>query len=301
VRNLLAFSRQAGARLAEEDLTPVVERCRMLLKHQAEMLGVTLEARTAPDLPKIVCDAAQVQQVVLALAMNALEATPSDGRVSIEASRDGDGVRLAIADTGWGIPKEHLDRIFEPFFTTKERGKGTGLGLSTVYGIVKQSGGEVTVSSMPGAGTEFRISFPCVEAPLDEAPAAPPAARPVPGSGTVILVEDEVAVRELIHSVLEVNGYRVLTARDPHDALRLGEGYAGSVDLLITDVIMPGMNGRDLAARITASRPGLRVLYISGYTEEILEGARLPGDGSAYLQKPFGLGALAAAVRDALA
>ena len=136
VRNLLAFSRQAGARLAEEDLSPVVERCRMLLKHQAEMLSVTLETRVEPDLPKVVCDAAQVQQVILALAMNALEATPSDGRVSIEASREGDGVRLVVSDTGWGIPKDHLDRIFEPFFTTKEAGKGVGLGLAVVYGIV---------------------------------------------------------------------------------------------------------------------------------------------------------------------
>ena len=128
VRNLLAFSRQTGARFVEEDLAPVVERCRMLLKHQAEMLGVTLETAVDPDLPRIVCDAGQVQQMLLALAMNALEATPSDGRVSIEARRDGEGVRLVVADTGGGIPRDHLDRIFEPFFTTKEAGKGVGLG-----------------------------------------------------------------------------------------------------------------------------------------------------------------------------
>jgi len=160
VRNLLAFSRQSGARLAEEDLAPVVERCRMLLKHQAEMLGVTLEARVAPDLPRVVCDAAQVQQVILALAMNALEATPSDGRVSIEASRDGDGVRLVIADTGGGIPQEHLDRIFEPFFTTKEAGKGVGLGLAVVYGIVNGHHGRVGVESEPGRGTTFTVHLP---------------------------------------------------------------------------------------------------------------------------------------------
>jgi two-component system NtrC family sensor kinase len=160
VRNLLAFSRQSGARLAEEDLSPVVERCRMLLKHQAEMLGVTLETRVAPDLPKVVCDAAQVQQVILALAMNALEATPSEGRVSIEAAPDGDGVRLAVADTGWGIPKEHLDRIFEPFFTTKEAGKGVGLGLAVVYGIVSGHHGRVVVESEPGRGTTFTVHLP---------------------------------------------------------------------------------------------------------------------------------------------
>jgi two-component system NtrC family sensor kinase len=160
VRNLLAFSRQAGARLAEEDLSPVVERCRMLLKHQAEMLSVTLETRVEPDLPKVVCDAAQVQQVILALAMNALEATPSDGRVSIEASREGDGVRLAVSDTGWGIPKDHLDRIFEPFFTTKEAGKGVGLGLAVVYGIVNSHHGRIDVESEPGRGTTFTVRLP---------------------------------------------------------------------------------------------------------------------------------------------
>jgi len=160
VRNLLAFSRQTGARLAEEDLSPVVERCRMLLKHQAEMLGVTLETRVAPELPKVVCDAAQVQQVILALAMNALEATPSDGRVSIEAGPDGGGVRLAVADTGWGIPKEHLDRIFEPFFTTKEAGKGVGLGLAVVYGIVNGHHGSIDVESEPGRGTTFIVRLP---------------------------------------------------------------------------------------------------------------------------------------------
>jgi two-component system NtrC family sensor kinase len=160
VRNLLAFSRQAGARLAEEDLAPIVERCRMLLKHQAEMLGVTLETRVAPGLPRIVCDGAQVQQVILALAMNALEATPADGRVTIEAGPDGDGAKLAVADTGAGIPKEHLDRIFEPFFTTKEAGKGVGLGLAVVYGIVTGHHGRIDVASEPGRGTTFTIHLP---------------------------------------------------------------------------------------------------------------------------------------------
>jgi len=170
VRNLLAFSRQAGARLAEEDLSPVVERCRMLLKHQAEMLSVTLETRVEPDLPKVVCDAAQVQQVILALAMNALEATPSEGRVSIEAAREGDGVRLVVSDTGGGIPKDHLDRIFEPFFTTKEAGKGVGLGLAVVYGIVTGHHGRIDVESEPGRGTTFTIHLPARQP--DEAPGA---------------------------------------------------------------------------------------------------------------------------------
>ena len=160
VRNLLAFSRQSGARLAEEDLAPVVERCRMLLNHQAALLDVTLETHVAPDLPRVVCDAAQVQQVILALAMNALEATPADGRVTIEAARDGDGVKLVVADTGWGIPQEHLDRIFEPFFTTKEAGKGVGLGLAVVYGIVNGHHGRIGVESEPGRGTTFTVHLP---------------------------------------------------------------------------------------------------------------------------------------------
>ncbi len=160
VRNLLAFSRQTGARLAEEDLAPIVERCRMLLNHQAALLDVTLEARAAPGLPKVVCDGAQVQQMILALAMNALEATPANGRVTIEAARDGDGVKLVVADTGAGIPKEHLDRIFEPFFTTKEAGKGVGLGLAVVYGIVNGHHGRIDVASEPGQGTTFTIHLP---------------------------------------------------------------------------------------------------------------------------------------------
>jgi two-component system NtrC family sensor kinase len=178
VRNLLAFSRQTGARLAEEDLAPVVERCRMLLKHQAEMLNVTLEARVEPGLPKVVCDGAQVQQMILALAMNALEATPPDGRVSIEAAPDGDGVKLVVADTGWGIPKDHLDRIFEPFFTTKEAGKGVGLGLAVVYGIVTAHHGRIDVQSEPGRGTTFTVRLPArppegAEAGAGEGPTSP--------------------------------------------------------------------------------------------------------------------------------
>jgi two-component system NtrC family sensor kinase len=178
VRNLLAFSRQTGARLAQDDLAPVVERCRMLLKHQAEMLDVTLETRAAPDLPRVVCDAAQVQQVILALAMNALEATPGQGRVSIEAARDGDGVKLVVADTGWGIPKEHLDRIFEPFFTTKETGKGVGLGLAVVYGIVNAHHGRIDVESEPGQGTTFTVHLPARQPEDAQAAAGESAASP---------------------------------------------------------------------------------------------------------------------------
>jgi two-component system NtrC family sensor kinase len=160
VRNLLAFSRQTRALFAEEEMAPIVERGRMLLRHQAEMLGITLLARAAERLPRVVCDRGQVEQMILALAMNALEATPSGGRVSVEAAPEGEGVRLVVSDTGAGIPKQHLDRIFEPFFTTKEAGKGVGLGLAVVYGIVERHHGRIEVDSEPGRGTTFTVHLP---------------------------------------------------------------------------------------------------------------------------------------------
>jgi two-component system NtrC family sensor kinase len=160
VRNLLAFSRESSARFAETELAPVVERCRLLLHHQAEILGVTLEARVPEGLPLVECDAAQVQQLLLALAMNALEATPQGGRVSVAVRPDGDAVALVVADTGSGIPREHQDRIFEPFFTTKEAGKGVGLGLAVVYGIVNRHHGTITLDSEAGRGTTFTVRLP---------------------------------------------------------------------------------------------------------------------------------------------
>jgi two-component system NtrC family sensor kinase len=160
VRNLLAFSRDTSARFSLTELGPVVERCRLLLHHQAEMLGVTLETRVPAELPRVVCDAAQVQQMLLALAMNALEATPENGRVTLAAGPADDGVILAVSDTGAGIPREHQDRIFEPFFTTKEAGKGVGLGLAVVYGIVTRHHGTIDLASEPGRGTTFTIRLP---------------------------------------------------------------------------------------------------------------------------------------------
>jgi two-component system NtrC family sensor kinase len=182
VRNLLAFSRQSGARFAEEDLAPVLERCRMLLRHQAEILGVTLEVRTERDLPRVVCDAAQVQQMILALAMNALEATPAEGRVEVAARGEEGGVCLVVADTGAGIPREHVDRVFEPFFTTKEAGKGVGLGLAVVYGIVNRHHGRIEVESEPGRGTAFTVHLPALQ-PADT--------EPGPGTSAPALAGDE--------------------------------------------------------------------------------------------------------------
>ncbi len=179
VRNLLAFSRQSGSRFAEEEIAPVLERCRLLLNHQAEMLSLTLEVRCERGLPRVVCDAAQVQQLLLALAMNALEATPPEGRVSLAARREADGVALEVSDTGSGIPKEHQDRIFEPFFTTKEAGKGVGLGLAVVYGIVNRHHGTIEVASEPGRGTRIKVRLP-LRQPAEEAWAE---ARPAHAGG----------------------------------------------------------------------------------------------------------------------
>ena len=186
VRNLLAFSRHDGARFAEADMAPVVERCRLLLNHQAEMLGVTLAARVDAGLPRVVCDAAQVQQMLLALSMNALEATPPEGRVTIEARPDGDGVALVVSDTGHGIRAEDHERIFEPFFTTKEEGKGVGLGLAVVYGIVERHHATIDVRSAAGEGTTFTVRLPprqpaAAEGEEDERAPAPTARRPDDG------------------------------------------------------------------------------------------------------------------------
>jgi two-component system NtrC family sensor kinase len=180
VRNLLAFSRDTGARFDEAELAPVIERCRLLLHHQAEMLGVALETRVADELPKLVCDQAQVQQMLLALAMNALEATPEGGRVTIGARPDPEGIALFVADTGSGIPAEHLDRIFEPFFTTKEAGKGVGLGLAVVYGIVNRHHGRIDVESEPGRGTTFTARLPLAQPQAESNASSEPARRSAP-------------------------------------------------------------------------------------------------------------------------
>jgi CheY-like chemotaxis protein len=198
------------------------------------------------------------------------------------------------------MDKETQSRIFEPFFTTKEKGKGTGLGLSTVYGIVKQSGGYIFAQSDPGCGTNFRIYLPRVPDPaavpgMDKHPQGPTG-----GSETVLLVEDEESVRELVRETLKARGYTVIEASDGISGMRVAEEYPGKIEILITDVVMPGMSGRELAKRITAARPDIKVLYLSGYTEDAIihEGALEPG--TAFLQKPFTLQVLARKVREVL-
>ena len=217
-----------------------------------------------------------------------------------EGVAPGSYVMLAVSDTGVGMTPETQAHIFEPFFTTKEVGKGTGLGLATVYGIVKQSDGHIAVYSEPGRGTTFKIYVPRVTlAPesLDLIPGPPPTAG---GHETVLIAEDDRAVREVVAATLEQRGYRVLRAPDAKTALEQARRHAGGVDLLLTDIVMPGMTGRELAQTLTAERPGLRVLYMSGYTDDTVVRHGVLEEGMPFLQKPFTADALTLKVREVL-
>ena len=305
---LLAFSRKQILQPKVIDLNVVVANMgKMLRRVIGEDVDLVIVAR--PGLAPVYADPGQLEQVVLNLAVNARDAMPGGGRLTIEtapaslARADGGPadagpgrhVMLAVTDSGVGMDAAVSERIFEPFFTTKEVGKGTGLGLSTVYGIVQQSGGTIDVWSEPGRGTRFSIYLPGVDEPADASPG--PEALPRGGTETVLLCEDEPALRQLAREVLEEYGYTVLEAGDGREALDVAAAHAGSIDLLVTDVVMPRMNGRELAARLTAAR-SLRVVYMSGYTETHPIRGRAPG--AAFLQKPFSPLVLARTVRAVL-
>jgi signal transduction histidine kinase/CheY-like chemotaxis protein len=314
-QQLLAFSRKQLLRPRVLDLNPLLAGLEPILRR---LLGesVALALRPAPGPVAVHADPSQLEQVVLNLAVNARDAMPEGGQVVIETAavdldeafarrhqgaRPGPAIRLAVADTGTGMDEATLARIFEPFFTTKEVGRGTGLGLATVYGIVKQSGGYIRVESAPGRGSRFEVYLPRVEAAAADAPPSPAGPGSVPGgTETVLLVEDEPGVRDLARDVLAAQGYRVLAAGDPAEALRLSGGHPGPVHLLLTDVVMPGMSGRDLAERLLAGRPGLRVLYMSGYADHAIVEHGVVDPAVPFLPKPFTAEALARRVRDAL-
>ncbi len=276
---------------------------------------ITLTTQLQPTLGRVKADPGQLEQVILNLVVNARDALPHGGKLTLETrnveldeeyarlhadAKPGRYVLLAVSDTGCGMAPEVQAHIFEPFFTTKEKGKGTGLGLATVYGIVQQCGGHVSVYSEVGVGTTMKVYLPRVPN-AGSSPDSPANLASMPrGHETVLLVEDEDAVRSLARLVLRNYGYTVLEASHGEAAIRLADEHAGHIDLLVTDVIMPGMGGRALAAALLERRPGLRVLYLSGYTDDAVVRHGILQEQVLFLQKPFAAAALARKVREVL-
>jgi len=295
-KQLLAFGRRQVLKPSPLDLNTVVEEVGPLLRRLLGE-GVALEVRRAADLGTVRADPGQIEQVLVNLAVNARDAMPDGGRFTIETRNGGNGrVELVCTDTGTGMDDDTLAQIFEPFFTTREQ--GVGLGLASVYGIVHQSSGNLSVSSTPGLGTSFTIALPRVEeAPGKRIRTSEPAARP--GSETILLVEDEDVVRDLTRRVLERQGYTVLACADGSAAVALAEAEQRPIDLLLTDVVMPGMRGYEVAKRVAATRPEIRILFMSGYAEEVLVGRPAVSEHP-LIEKPFAVDALARRVREAL-
>jgi PAS domain S-box-containing protein len=314
-RQLLAFSRKQLLELKVVDLNVIVEDMERLLR---PLIGENIELQTqlARDLGRTRADAGQIEQVIMNLVVNSKDAMPNGGKITIQSGnaqlkhddlgreysyiKPGDYVVLSVSDTGHGMDKETQLRIFEPFFTTKEKGKGTGLGLSTVYGIIKQSGGYVLVESELQRGTTFRIYLPRVEDALEPVNATGASSLQNGGSETVLLVEDEESVRQLVRETLESKGYKVLEADHGESALHIVSHHSGKIDMLITDVVMPGKSGRELSAQLCSSYPHTKVLYLSGYTEDAIAHEGVLESGTAFLQKPFTLQMLARKVREVL-
>jgi PAS domain S-box-containing protein len=313
---LLAFGRREVVRPRVLDLNIVIREVEQLLRRtlgEQIHLHVELDEHLCP----VLADPGQIEQVLMNLAVNARDAMPGGGTLTVhtvnhEVTAAGDPppqagpppgryARVRIADTGTGIPAEVLDRVFEPFFTTKAPGEGTGLGLATVYGIITQAGGFASINSAPGAGTAFIAFFPATE----EIPVVPdtPALSPVNqhGRGTVLVVEDEDALREVTRRILARSGYRVLTAGSGPEALKVAEDFHDDIDLLLTDVIMPYLHGQELAEQLIATRPGLRVVYMSGYAQPFVTGEGTLDRDTVLVTKPFMPAELLARIGEVLA
>jgi PAS domain S-box-containing protein len=312
---LLAFSRKQVLQPKLLNLNSVVSGIESLLRR---LIGEDIELRTllAPDLGTVKADPGQIEQVIVNLAVNARDAMPEGGKtLTIKTSnldlgaastlaylavKPGAYVTLAVSDTGAGMDEQTISHLFEPFFTTKEPSKGTGLGLATVYGIVKQSGGNISVYSEPGTGSTFKIYLPRVESTADH---RQPTAEPemaLQGTETILLAEDEEIVRILVTEVVRGYGYQVLEASGPAEALLIGARHSGPIHLLISDVVMPEMNGPELSIRLQQFRPELKVLYMSGYTDSAIVQQRMMEEARNFIQKPFVPDALVRRVREIL-
>ena len=313
-KQLLAFSRQQVLEPKLLDLNAVLRGMeRMLRRLLRENVELTLLTFRAVD--RVLADPNQIEQVMMNLVVNASDAMPAGGRLTLETRNveldaeyaaqhpevaAGHYVMVVVADTGLGMDARVREHLFEPFFTTKERHKGTGLGLATVFGIVRQSGGHIGVHSEPGRGTTFKLYFPRSHlSAIEELPDAP-AVAVKRGSETVLLVEDDVQVRALARTILARNGYNVLEAQNEGDALLITEQYPNRIHLLLTDVVMPRVSGEQLARRLLALRPDLRILYMSGYTDKSIAQQGVIDAGSEFLQKPVTPGSLLRKVREVL-
>jgi PAS domain S-box-containing protein len=313
-RQLLAFSRKQMLQPEIIDLNHIVaEMSKMLQRLIGE--DIDLMMGLAANVGKVKADPHQIGQVLMNLSVNARDAMPHGGKLTIETSNvelsgdfagsqlavpSGKYVMLAVSDTGVGMDADTKARAFEPFFTTKEVGKGTGLGLSTVYGIVKQSGGSIWVYSELGRGTSFKIYLPYVEGDAERHEVKVTKPELVKGTETILLVEDEEVVRQMASEILKETGYDVLEAKDGEEALRVAEKFKGQIHLLLTDVVMPLMSGRQLAEQLMPKRPGMKVLYMSGYTDDAIVHHGVLGQGTHFIGKPFSVDALSRKIREIL-
>jgi PAS domain S-box-containing protein len=314
-QQLLALSRRQVIQPKVVDLNALVTRMETLLRRLAgENIALTTKLDPAPGCVR--ADPVQIEQVILNLAVNARDAMPQGGQLTLETAnvllpRDdtaagralapGAYVMLAVRDTGIGMDSETMLRVFEPFFTTKGIGEGTGLGLSTVYGIVKQSNGEIFVESKPGRGAIFRVYLPRTAESGEPVTTVRTVSGASQGTETILLAEDEVGVRNLVTETLRRHGYQVLAANDPEEALRVARTHTHPIHLLVTDVIMPRMNGKQLADQVAALRPSIRVLYISGYHDDMIPLSGRPDGQVHFLRKPFTPAVLTRLIRDVLA
>ncbi|MDI6752990.1 MAG: PAS domain S-box protein [Thermodesulfobacteriota bacterium] len=315
-RQLLAFGRRQVLHPQVLDLNGIVTNMNKMLRR---LIGEDIQLLTILDqeLWSVKVDPGQIEQVIMNLAVNARDAMPRGGKLTIETTnvvldknyakqyvsvKPGPYVMMAVSDNGCGMDKEIQSHLFEPFFTTKEKGKGTGLGLSTVYGIVKQSGGNIWVYSEPGQGTSFKIYLPkAAEAGKEKyRPIESPRILARQGTETILLVEDEKAVRTMIRKTLQSNGYTVLEAHHGQEALHICDQYSGPIHLMVTDVVMPQMSGKELAEKLTPKRPEMKILYMSGYPDNSIVQHGVLEPGTEFLQKPFTFNTLEAKVRKIL-